>query len=49
MRSWLFELPRTSEILERRLVAMELELEERLISREEQLRRLLRQLQRFWY
>jgi hypothetical protein len=28
---------------------MELELEERLIRREENLRRLLRQLQRFWY
>jgi hypothetical protein len=30
-------------------VIMELELEERLIRREENLRRLLRQLQRFWY
>jgi hypothetical protein len=49
MRRWVFYLPRTSEILEQRLVAMELELEERLIRREETLRRLLRQLQRFWY
>jgi hypothetical protein len=49
VRGWVFYLPRTSETLEQRLVAMELELEERLIRREENLRRLLRQLQRFWY
>jgi hypothetical protein len=49
MRGWLFYLPRTSQTLEQRLVAMELELEERLISCEETLRRLLRQLQQFLY
>jgi hypothetical protein len=49
MRGWLFVLPRTSQTLEQRLVAMELELEERLTMREETLRRLLRQLQQFLY
>jgi hypothetical protein len=49
MRGWLFELPRTPQTLEQRLVVMELELEERLIRREKTLRRLLRQLQQFLY
>jgi hypothetical protein len=49
VRRGLFDLPRTSEILEQRLVAMELELEERLIRYEENLRRLLRQLERLWF
>jgi hypothetical protein len=49
MRRWLFELPRTSRTLEQRLVAMELKLEEMLIRREENLRRLLKMLERFWY
>jgi hypothetical protein len=49
MRRWLFYLPRTSQTLEQRLVAMELELEEMLLRREENLRRLLKLLERFWY